>query len=91
MLVYVPTIRPTSPTIMKKIFLIIVNAGNLSLYRTQISIIAGHMMPNTGMHKAPTKLMTNPMNGIAAATAPKIQSNLVCATKRSLEVFKTYM
>lgn len=68
-LVYVPTTRPTTPITIKKIFFTIVNGDSFSLYKTQISISAGHASPNTDMHNAPTRLINNPMKGIAAATA----------------------
>lgn len=74
-LVYVPTDRPTMPTIMKKIFFTTVRADSLSLYRTHISISAGHTIPKTDIHRAPTRLINKPMYGIAAATATEIKYN----------------
>lgn len=71
-LVYVPTTKPTTPTTMKNRFLMTVETGKLSLCKTQISIRAGHIIPNTDMHRAPTRLINSPMNGIAAATTAGI-------------------
>lgn len=70
--VYVPTTRPMIPITMKNIFLTTVIGVSLSLYRTQISISAGHTIPNTDIHSAPTRLINNPMYGIAAAIATEI-------------------
>lgn len=79
-LVYVPTTRPTTPIIIKKIFFRIVKTVSLSLYETQISISAGHTIPNTDIHNAPTRLINNPMRGIATANAT-IQWNVISLIK----------
>lgn len=63
-------IKPTILTTMKNMSFAIVYFGNVSLYKTQISISAGHKNPNTDIHSAPTRFINIPMNGIAAAIAP---------------------
>lgn len=84
----VPIIKPMIPTmmrlpfLMKKTFLVIVFFANMSLYKTQISISAGHTNPNMEMQSAPTRLIKRLMNGIAAAIAPAMKRIYIEHTTR---------